>query len=755
MNNLIDKKDFKGLVQFLKKYKYYYVKFHNNYNLAHIAILHNNDLLFNYIIENVPLLFLYADINGYNALHHAFEIGHYEKAHIIIKTVPNSLKYIDNLHRPPIFLIMNRITYFIDFFMKYHEHLNLNQLDNNGKNLLSYLIPMTEPDKINDYEKCIDVILQYKNIDLKNSRLSPPLFETIKIKNYRLMDKLIKYNKNIVNIYNYAFLTPIAYATQLKDHNVILKLLKYDVDTRYSGFDSEYNLMKIAFNNKDLKAMEIFSKDPHLLHFPINKYLDTITHLLLSDNNTKYEFLAEIIYKTNLNTQNIVGVTPLHILLFTGKWLNFNKYLSLKKLDLFIEDQSGSTPDDEFKKYLQLKKINNNHEIVHKYHDMIINSYLTQLENNSKKRYDLSDFDKKCYENIDECKKTLLDTIFKNKISYPIVLHEHENNNLNINLVSGIETNKGIFLPDTQRLIYFILTIMNKYNTLTVPFQYFTQTKYINDTIKFTNEIQVMLNDDYYPIYSSYMTSYMEILYEMSPSIILWKNIDINYIHRDFDNSFKKCLYHNSKRFIYIRLSIMVDPRFNHANVILFDKKTGILERFEPYGNLSIIDGMDDYHLDNFIEERISSIVKPYLDKHKLKLEYISPSSYNNGISFQTVSDEDSISLKKHGDPMGYCLAWSLWYLEMRLSNPDVHPLTLIDESLKLIINRQKNTVKLSTFIDFIRNYTTKIENEKNKLLLSIGFNQNSLYNIIGPEHDVVKKISSKFMSIVNLDNEI
>ena len=64
-------------------------------------------------------------------------------------------------------------------------------------------------------------------------------------------------------------------------------------------------------------------------------------------------------------------------------------------------------------------------------------------------------------------------------------------------------------------------------------------------------------------------------------------------------------------------------------------------------------------------------------------------------------------------DPGGFCAYWSTWYLDLRLSNPDVPRETLVSETLKSInnkiadynydiimkINRKKIPVNFSSFV--------------------------------------------------------
>ena len=40
---------------------------------------------------------------------------------------------------------------------------------------------------------------------------------------------------------------------------------------------------------------------------------------------------------------------------------------------------------------------------------------------------------------------------------------------------------------------------------------------------------------------------------------------------------------------------------------------------------------------------------------------------------------------ERPGDPVGFCSAWSMWYLEMRLKNPKLEPSSLYYKAIKKI----------------------------------------------------------------------
>ena len=65
----------------------------------------------------------------------------------------------------------------------------------------------------------------------------------------------------------------------------------------------------------------------------------------------------------------------------------------------------------------------------------------------------------------------------------------------------------------------------------------------------------------------------------------------------------------------------------------------------------------------------------------------------------------------------GFCLAWSLWYLEHRMLNDRIDPKKLINKTIKKLMN--KNNLK---FGEFIRNYANNINKDRYKTLKKLVF---------------------------------
>jgi hypothetical protein len=83
---------------------------------------------------------------------------------------------------------------------------------------------------------------------------------------------------------------------------------------------------------------------------------------------------------------------------------------------------------------------------------------------------------------------------------------------------------------------------------------------------------------------------YNHYFFELQPYLIIWKDKNVNYVHKDFKFLIQKCLLANKIRFVFIKLTLIASSKSTHANIIIYDKDTNVLERFEPYGFTPYID---------------------------------------------------------------------------------------------------------------------------------------------------------------------
>lgn len=157
---------------------------------------------------------------------------------------------------------------------------------------------------------------------------------------------------------------------------------------------------------------------------------------------------------------------------------------------------------------------------------------------------------------------------------------------------------------------------------------------------------------------------------------------------KKFYEALSKC--HGKKRFVIFPLTIMWKDGELHSNYMIYDSKHKSLERFESYGVLDT-PGLDD------ALKKVVGFGKP---GSSVKIYYDPPLFLPNE-SFQAIQENDK-SGKMPTNVVGYCMAWSDFYADLRLSNPDIPPKKLTKLALKTIQKSNKPFVKfIQSYADF------------------------------------------------------
>nr|QBK84536.1 MAG: protein of unknown function DUF917 [Pithovirus LCDPAC01] len=179
------------------------------------------------------------------------------------------------------------------------------------------------------------------------------------------------------------------------------------------------------------------------------------------------------------------------------------------------------------------------------------------------------------------------------------------------------------------------------------------------------------------------------------PMITTYKHTDrktniIQTVDENFWRGINEC---KSKRFVIFPLTLRnyIDGEFNraHLNFLVYDRKAKELERFEPHGYSNVSDAT------NLFDETFPEQFKKHIGKESLT-KYYSPEKFCYLTQFQGIEQEGK---KAKGDPVGFCAAWSLWWGDVRLSNPNIPRRHLIEYAHMGIIDFKK----------FIRSYAEYI----------------------------------------------
>lgn len=635
----------------------------------------------------------------------------------ITKNIVNLVKNDNELEN-----IMDNI-----FILSYNNKIN--------KNSLNILLENKEYKIIEKLIKYNNLILDYKNKNEQNLFMNLVEIEyfhdlIINMFNTLEIDFLIKIiTEN--DVYKVNFIDTIIYLIIANEEYI---LTKYNIH----NFNKLIEIIKMIYllgkEDKTFLLTKLCNKiiDKNVLKYIIN-YIDPKNIDIYPDENL-FTCIDYLILNNNLEILNIIVNKVTYIY-----FINID-YNSLLKLIEEFKDIKDSLPViiklvfDILKKSNIAKIKNNRNQNIFYYllnignkiidyrillkHINLINIYEQDIDGNS-----IYNIIKKIYT--------------KKEVNEILSKYEKKEYKLNINLKNYlIYTETGLFNADVLHNIIYTIIFLKKYKNLRIP-----NIAWMNINNKKNNELMELSNNDMY--INSLLKVYFYNFNTILPHLIMWKNktnyiIDVNLINWLLDPKL------NNKRYVYIKLSINLLNKENsrHANLLLIDNKNKIVERFEPYGEIYYYNSLE---LNTTI---INEIAKP------LGYQFIFSQPYPG---FQTRSDEFNDYNKVNGDPFGYCLAWCFLYLEINMYKEKLNlekEVSTIDIINNYIINKFKGDFKMSEniYMCFIRYYGKNLDNEKNKLLKKLKINKQLLYqnNIDNIKYkEIINKLNKELINII------
>ena len=150
------------------------------------------------------------------------------------------------------------------------------------------------------------------------------------------------------------------------------------------------------------------------------------------------------------------------------------------------------------------------------------------------------------------------------------------------------------------------------------------------------------------------------------------------------------------------------------------------IERFDPYGNTENLDSKIDYVL----EEELT---------WNTGFSYIPPSKLMTVASLQQLANENNLFNTKPGDFGGFCLAWSLWFIEHKIINPSISSKILIRKTIDKIMKSEQS------LIEYIRNYANNLNEYRFKFMRNEKIPSRYLSNDVLP----LKYENKLFLSII------
>jgi hypothetical protein len=141
-----------------------------------------------------------------------------------------------------------------------------------------------------------------------------------------------------------------------------------------------------------------------------------------------------------------------------------------------------------------------------------------------------------------------------------------------------------------------------------------------------------------------------------------------------------------------------------HANMVIYSKRNNTVERFEPHGS-DRKESYNSYLMDIELKKKFKKLFP--------KAMYSVPSDYLPNLGFQSVDVKFKRDVRAH--PGGFCASWSLWYIDLRLSNPDIIDIQkLVQLAMRSLDLNNKN------YSQFINEYSNSIGAVRDSILAKI-----------------------------------
>lgn len=657
------------------------------------AIISNNTDIVKFLIRMKSRVDIDNDDNSILTI--PIHYSYYEMLEILLKgdekTTGSSLvSYRDRTYKIPLHhAITKGDIKSINILLKYKS--NADTADKDGYNSLFYAV------KSRSFEICKIILPHISNINAKSVIGENALHIACHLQLYDIAEFLIQ-NKININVYdNETEFTPLHHCISVNNKRLIELLIKNGANVNaqdvygntplhYAVMKENYEIFSLITTHESIQNVIIFNLWNIEGQIPL--------HIYLKENYKKggeNKYLDILIEKSNLNIQDRYGYSCLYYLVKLNAWSEYTDLLVKKKLDIFVKADNKKrvidiVPKEDYERFMNL----------------VIDSYMYNLKNSGKKW--IEEWDIICGKSFDALTDKEKQKIMDNK---PVITDEMFITKCKTSIRSKIENilkSKDTTCYDQSYPMIKPIVCINVTEGSALSF------------CSFTGSILDILIGLIYLMKShknvcSIPSDSVEELYETCKNTdrnkcellnfeIIWENKKLNF-GKNFVENFSKCI--QKKRFTVIPIGIVMKEG-NHAGYLIYDSQSKEVERFETYGGGFTLYGT--YYNPELLDASLEVKFKE-IDEN---IKYIKPYQFLPKIGFQ-LFDIIEKRKKKHGDPMGFCALWGIWYVDMRLTYKDIKR----DKLVKILIYLIKK--ENISFKNMIRNYSGRIIKIRDELL--------------------------------------
>lgn len=774
--NLVKKRDWINLVKFIKTTKIdLNIKDNSETWLLEYAIIFNQSELVDVLLEkNVRIDIL--DDNSKSILYNVIKFSYTDILEKFLqkdkKSIGRTILELKDLNENiPLFYAIKLFNIeCVKIILKYTNNFYISNSE--GDNALHLAI------KSQNFDLFKLIFENFNDIKSRNKQGESYLHIIIKLKCYDILEYFINHIKHKQNIseilnfiefrYNFSILHYICIGFDIVSLQIlfkagILKLLDGDIQDNSGNIFYHYFISNIL-NNKNISAettnniinmnelfknikwnINIFNIDGNT---PAHLFFSNINFFSSSNLNIIINLIGEL---ADMNIQNFNGESVFYLIVKNNYWKNISNILVNKKLDIFIIANEGKIIFD----FIEKKDYD-------EFLNIITKSYLYQLSSNTKSSKWIEYWDNRCRKivKLSDLNETELELIKNLNIIKNIKDKSKVNDNICFDIIKNkLEKAIEIFLqsknfndllsyPTTHKytkLIYkYPNVVISTFSGSTIDvlagiiylvekFNSNDNKNYIESSIKILrdkNEIIACKNlQKTNPLESKQSSNQIlsNQICEIFGFEIIWINRNIIFPSNENTtiNTILKSMIDNKNngyRWLIVPIGIEVNSFF-HANYLLIDIKLMEIERFEPHGAYPPI-GL------NYEPELLDLYISNYIEESGLKFNYFKPKNYLPKISFQTI-EINELKSDYIGDPNGFCALWCIWWIDMRISNPNISRNKLVKQLNKELINNKLSYKKL------IRDYSQYIINIRDKIFIRANTNINEWINDIIPEKNI------------------
>jgi len=656
-----------------------------NYPIHYLAYQNQIDLIKLMPIELATELVIQPNVEGDTVAHIAAKLQNWDLLEWSVDTNPEVLYERSNLGFVPIYYMVKGFTDPLKKLLtkfKIQDHFLTPEYT-----LLEYFL-LESPMSL------VDWMINHVVI---NNVSANALFYTI-ISDKKPKDKLHIVEKLInskvdVNALDHEFLSSVIIAAMTKNLDLVKLLVKSGASLKYYGPEQNHHPMTIAILNQDIPMIKFLANAKIDVNVPDKNLRTSIHHLFGSRSKIPLKIKSELLHRsTDLNAPDQQLNTILHLLLQTDDWTKYRDILPEFRLKIYFKNRQGlapidNIPDDQYDEFI----------------DLVYKSYISQLTANKTWKDPIDQKISILLGNNKSITSGFKQYIIKkitNGQSFPLPRIQSPQK---IQMIIPPKTNITHFSAYTYNYTCFLYYLLEKYPQIKIPSM--APKQMAGKTMeKFYKEVTDDIQDPNDPddaIFRSIIRDYLNHSPILVNHVIIWRSPEkyffSPYVVQGIAETIRKF---PDVKFILLKFTIVSDMNFNHANMLIYDVPGKVVERFDPYGTVPFIKGSD-----------IDDLLRAFFHDYFPDVTYVGPAETATGISFQVFSDESNVKNSVDNDPVGFCIAWCVWYVENRIKNPDVEPAVLV-RNLTKQINQSEDTFK-----DYIRDYSNVLDMEKNKIL--------------------------------------